>query len=87
MGSDASWLRFCYKGTKELMLPVLSQEMSIPAKARSKVCTAIAIIDYLTHTKDFLHDNMCGALSALARVPSVAVTRRATLFVVGCAWS
>ena len=54
---DASWLRFRYKGTKELKGPILSQEMSIPAKACSKVYTAAAVTDYLARTKDYLHDD------------------------------
>ena len=54
---DAGWLRFRYKGTKELKFPILSQEMSIPAEAHSKVCPATAVTDYIARTKDFLHDD------------------------------
>ena len=55
---DAGWLRFHDKGTEELKLLVLSQEMSIHADARCKVCTATAVTDYLARTKDFLHGDL-----------------------------
>ena len=52
---DAGWLCFRYRGTKELKLPMLTPEISVPADARSKVRTTTTLMDYLARTEDYLH--------------------------------
>ena len=56
-GDGACWLCFRYRATKELNLPVLTHEISVRADARSKVCTATAVMDFFARTKNYLHDD------------------------------
>ena len=76
---------FCYKGTKNLKVPILGPQLGIPVnQADPKVCVARCMKAYLDRSAHFDHLKIvCGAALSRRAVATQQCRTRATLFSVG----